>query len=95
MVQNYMVSESKLARGLVNDGMQQMGSENALAATYLHNSFGDVWVTGLKSSYTYVVGSDGTMLYHPTEDKIGKPVENQIIKDVVAKLAEDPDQVED
>lgn len=95
MVQNYMVSESKLARGLVNDGMQQMGSENALAATYLHNRIGDVGVTGLKSSYTYVVGSDGTMLYHPTEDKIGKPVENQIIKDVVAKLAEDPDQVED
>lgn len=94
-VQNYMVSESKLARGLVNDGMQQMGSENALAATYLHNRIGDVGVTGLKSSYTYVVGSDGTMLYHPTEDKIGKPVENQIIKDVVAKLAEDPDQVED
>lgn len=95
MVQNYMVSESKLARGLVNDGMQQMGSENALAATYLHNRIGDVGVTGLKSSYTYVVGSDGTMLYHPTEDKIGKPVENQIIKDVVAKLAEDPSQVED
>ena len=95
MVQNYMVSESKLARGLVNDGMQQMGSENALAATYLHNRIGDVGVTGLKSSYTYVVGSDGTMLYHPVEDKIGKPVENQIIKDVVAKLAEDPSQVED
>ena len=95
IVQNYMVSESKLARGLVNDGMQQMGSKNALAATYLHNRIGDVGVTGLKSSYTYVVGSDGTMLYHPVEDKIGKPVENQIIKDVVAKLAEDPGQVED
>lgn len=95
IVQNYMVSESKLARGLVNDGMQQMGSENALAATYLHNRIGDVGVTGLKSSYTYVVGSDGTMLYHPTEDKIGKPVENQVIKDVVTKLAEDPSQVED
>lgn len=95
IVQNYMVSESKLARGLVNDGIQQMGSENALAATYLHNRIGDVGVTGLKSSYTYVVGSDGTMLYHPTEDKIGKPVENQVIKDVVTKLAEDPSQVED
>lgn len=95
MVQNYMVSESKLARGLVNDGIQQMGSENVLAATYLHNRIGDVGVTGLKSSYTYVVGSDGTMLYHPTEDKIGKPVENQVIKEVVAKLAEDPGQVED
>lgn len=95
MVQNYMVSESKLARGLVNDGMQQMGSENALAATYLHNRIGDVGVTGLKSSYTYVVGSDGTMLYHPVEDKIGQPVENQVIKDVVAKLAEDPNSVED
>lgn len=95
MVQNYMVSESKLARGLVNDGIQQMGSENALAAIYLHNRIGDVGVTGLKSSYTYVVGSDGTMLYHPTEDKIGKPVENQVIKEVVAKLAEDPGQVED
>ena len=51
IVQNYMISESKLARGLVNDGMQQMGSKNALAATYLHNRIGDVGVTGLKSSY--------------------------------------------
>ena len=42
---------------------------------------------GIDSAYAYLVASDGTMLYHPTSDKIGQPVENSVIKEVVAELA--------
>ena len=41
---------------------------------------------GIDSSYGYIVSDDGTMLYHPTEDKIGKPVENAAVKKVVAEV---------
>lgn len=41
---------------------------------------------GVESSYAYMVSSDGTMLYHPTQSKVGEPVENEVIKEVVAKI---------
>lgn len=53
----------------------------------LENSFKDVGLEGIDSSYAYVVTSDGKMQYHPTADKIGKPVENQVIKDVITRMA--------
>ncbi len=53
----------------------------------LKNSFQDVGLDGIDSSYAYVVTSDGKMQYHPTADKIGKPVENQAIKDVITRMS--------
>lgn len=41
---------------------------------------------GIDSSYGYIVGTDGTMLYHPTAEKIGQPVENEAVKKVVAEV---------
>ncbi len=41
---------------------------------------------GVESSYAYMVSPDGTMLYHPTKSKVGEPVENEVIKDVIAKI---------
>ena len=41
---------------------------------------------GYDSSYAYLVAKDGVMLYHPTADKIGQPVENAVVKGVVADL---------
>lgn len=43
-------------------------------------------VEGVESSYAYMVSPDGTMLYHPTESKVGQPVENAVVKDVVAQI---------
>jgi len=54
----------------------------------LKDSFQNVGLDGIDSSYAYVVTADGTMQYHPTADKIGKPVENALIKDVVAQMAQ-------
>ena len=48
----------------------------------------DVGVKGMESSYVYVVDENGTMLYHPTEDKVGNQVENTVVKGLVQQLAE-------
>lgn len=49
-------------------------------------SLSDVKLEGIDSSYVYVVKNDGTMLYHPTKEKVGQPVENAVIKEVVQQL---------
>lgn len=49
-------------------------------------SLSDVKLEGIDSSYVYVVKNDGTMLYHPTQEKVGQPVENAVIKGVVQQL---------
>lgn len=40
------------------------------------------------SSYVYIVEADGTMLFHPTEEKVGQPVENEVVKGVVEQLSQ-------
>ena len=57
-------------------------------ADFLRSAFKDVGIEGVASSYAYVVDSTGTMKYHPTEEKIGKPVENAAIKGVVQQMAQ-------
>ena len=50
------------------------------------NNLSDVKLEGMDSAYMYVVQKDGTMLYHPTKEKVGQPVENAVIKGVVQQL---------
>ena len=50
------------------------------------NNLSDVKLEGIDSAYMYVVQKDGTMLYHPTKEKVGQPVENAVIKGVVQQL---------
>ncbi|SFR55362.1 methyl-accepting chemotaxis protein [Anaeromicropila populeti] len=42
----------------------------------------------IESSYSYLVASDGIMLYHPVESKVGLPIENDvsIIKEIMEEL---------
>ena len=49
-------------------------------------SLSDVKLEGIDSSYVYVVKNDGTMLYHPTKEKVGQLVENAVIKGGVQQL---------
>ncbi|MCR5769011.1 MAG: methyl-accepting chemotaxis protein [Lachnospiraceae bacterium] len=49
---------------------------------------GNIEISGVEGSYAYMVSPDGTMLWHPTPEKIGQPVENAAVKGIVADLAE-------
>lgn len=52
----------------------------------LKSLYGHVQLKGMPSSYVYVVGADGIMLMHPTESKVGQPVENEVISGIVKQL---------
>ena len=46
----------------------------------------DVSSLGLSSAYTYVVDNNSTMIFHPDESKIGNPVENEVVKGLIADI---------
>lgn len=74
---DYILSMAKLAAESVGDAKDVDQYAKALV---------DVKMEGEESSYAYLVDKDGTMLYHPTAEKIGQPVENAVILGVVADL---------
>lgn len=59
---------------------------SAVYADSIVKYLSDSNIMGTESSYAYLVDEKGTMLYHPTKEKIGKPVENAQIKDVVPRV---------
>ncbi|AIQ12327.1 methyl-accepting chemotaxis protein [Paenibacillus durus] len=59
---------------------------SAVYADSLTTYLGDAKVLNSKSSYAYLVDDKGMMLYHPTKEKIGKPVENESVKAIVARV---------
>lgn len=78
---NYIFSIAEASAETVEKAIGENGSTEQYA-----DVLSGVRLEGLSSSYAYLVDADGTMLYHPTAEKIGKPVENQVIKDVAAQL---------
>lgn len=68
-------------------GKELEGQEDRLSDPgYLANLLNGVGLQGISSSYAYLVDAEGTMLYHPTADKIGKSVENSVVKSLVQDL---------
>lgn len=59
---------------------------NAVKCSSFSRFIKDEGVAGLKSGYTYVVDSTGMMVYHKDKEKIGKPVENEVVKGLVEKI---------
>ena len=69
------------------DNEIRMSSYDSIMTTgNLKRLIGNVAIKDVDGSYSYIVDADGTMLYHPTAEKIGKSVENAVVKEVVAKL---------
>lgn len=84
--QNYLYD---LAVAYGDEICQQIEIQGYNTATDYNNlsaTLSDVGVKGVESSYAYLVSADGTMLYHPTRDKVGQPVENVVVKGVVEQL---------
>lgn len=79
---NYILSLAEM-------GAQTIGNVPADIATDEEYSkiISEINMTGVESAYAYLVSEDGTMIYHPTADKIGQPVENTVVKEVVSQLA--------
>lgn len=86
---NYILDMAKVSADMLDklpDEMNNSGEYELLLK--------DIKMAGIESSYAYLVDEDGVMLYHPTADKIGQQVENEVVSGVVAKLQQGQ-QVED
>ena len=46
----------------------------------------EVNIEGAETAYAYLVDFNGTMLYHPTAEKIGQPVENEAVKKMLTEI---------
>ena len=79
--ENFMMSVAKAGKAAINNMPEVMKSADGYAALLK-----DACMIGMDTSYVYLVDEDGTMLYHPTAGKIGLPVENEVVKGVVAEL---------
>lgn len=67
---------------LVDNSLENNGGQ-ALTAEAYNSLLSKVSVSGFPSGYAYLVSADGTMLYHPTASKIGNPVENTVVQNLV------------
>ena len=84
---NYMYDIAN-SNGLMIENMLSLSDENkVLSYDTLQSVFDGVGVEEIESSYAYVVAADGTMLYHPTKEKVGQSVENALVKEIVADLS--------
>ena len=59
---------------------------SAVRAESFSKYFKNVTVAGTTNSYAYLVDEKDNMIYHPTKEKIGKPVENDAIKAITKKV---------
>ena len=79
--ENYIMSMAETAARLVEKIPEDMVSGEEYA-----NVMGDIEMKGIESSYAYLVDENGAMIYHPTAEKIGQSVENEVVKGVVSQL---------
>lgn len=88
VTQNYMLTQAQ-DYGYILDTTIAMSAGNVLENTnYMTSMLKDVGIRDMDSSYAYLVSADGTMLYHPTAEKIGQPVENAVVTQLVADLGQ-------
>ena len=64
----------------------QENREEPLTTNQLNHILKDVTIKDVEGSYAYMVSPTGTMLWHPTAEKIGNPVENAAVKGIVSDL---------
>ncbi len=83
---NYMYDLAETNGRVLDLEVYSYGVGVGLSAEKLEELFQNVEVKGVSGSYAYVVTPDGNMCYHPNKEKIGKPVENEVISQVAADL---------
>ena len=85
--QNAMLNMVNTSSEIINNAMKERNKDE-LSYEELVELIGNIKMEGIESSYIYVVSSNGTMLYHPTKEKVGQSVENEVVKSLVEQLSQ-------
>lgn len=84
-VKTTMMDMAESSDMLVENAMSTLNQDQLTYDAYAF-LLKDVKIKNVDSSYVYLVNEDGTMLYHPTEEKVGQPVENVVVTGLVKQL---------
>jgi len=99
MVEMAVVSFSNEEQRLVKNNMSEMANSYGTMVNSRFETFGTmsrgtafdlldgIKIPGIDSSYIYLVDKEGNMMYHPTPEKIGEPVENEVVKGLRAQIS--------
>lgn len=88
MSQHYLYDLACAYGMALEEEVEHLGAGEALSEADLAIRLEGVGLQDIDSSYVYVVSAGGTMLYHPQADKIGQPVENEVVKGVTTDIRE-------
>lgn len=78
-VQTTMMDLAESSDKLVENAMNALELDELPYETYV-SILENVKIENVDSSYVYLVNEQGTMLYHPTEEKVGQSVENEVVR---------------
>jgi methyl-accepting chemotaxis protein len=81
-VKNDLLTMVKIGGALMDARELQINAD----PTILEELIADIKLENCNSSYAYAVDKSGIMLYHPKPEKIGEPVENAAVKDLLSKM---------
>ena len=86
LTKNYMLSIVEQCGSALDSALFE-GEDDALSYNFLSAKANYYTVTDVDSSYLYIVdGHTAEMLYHPTKEKVGKPVENEAVKTLISQI---------
>lgn len=86
LTKNYMLSIVEQCGSALDSALFE-GEDDALSYNFLSAKANNYTVTDVDSSYLYIVdGHTAEMLYHPTKEKVGKPVENEAVKTLISQI---------
>lgn len=72
---------------IIDNACEHNSPETVLIPEQISDMLQNAFLDGKESSYAFVLASDGTVLYHPSAEKIGQPMDNDTVKDMALKLA--------
>lgn len=85
-VQSTMLGLARAYGEIVQNAIDNGATVNTNLYKVYKDLVGDCKVEGVENSYVYMVSGDGTMQYHPTEEKVGQPVENAVVKGLIEEI---------
>lgn len=85
-IKSYMKDVASIIGRDIDREINSLSAEMVLNPEELGAAVAGITIKEMDSSYAYVVSADGTMLYHPTAEKIGQPVENQAVSSLVGEI---------
>lgn len=86
LTQSYMLDQAVSYGYILDTTINFLGGKMLENGENLDSLLTDVQIEGMDTSYAYLVNSDGTMLWHPTAEKIGQPVENAVVTGLISDL---------